>query len=1029
MSASKEHTDYLFRSKIDNALKTVKKILDTTRNPTQAASQDHTYDDKFGLAEFLTNVAVAAQTNVLERLGMDDTKLKILRDYASEDYNRSLTLRFEAKQTCKFLKKDRVDLEGPDRQEYYGDEHNSSSSHNLDMWPNDARKGNPLKNTFFKSKVVTKVTHYHWRVAVEYSVFAFAGNDPEQFQLLFQSRKSFQDVVTTDDSEPFPKETAHKPIDLDLMWFMRQFKTDDEDDQLCCFTINRKLRTCLTPRRNVNVEEAMKFFKSSENWSREIVSFFISVEISINQESIVEAPEDESGKLFDIDAGPVFVPVLPLFEKPSQQKSSDGLPEAVHSDASAKSSSLGFSRSPLLSVSDIRAFLQEQCRSLDKVMVNLKQMFPSRSAGNKVASEQEACLVLLSLHSSALADTYDAGMEYIENMLRSQLVAAIGIEVKPADFDEFMRFHNKKLFRNEFSPEPFCHAVRLPKQFPVGTIDIEGHYQGESKHQPITTISRRIQGASNSPIFIPINASTSVTFTGDRLLHGWVNHQHEGSNNMCQFNLVARARQFSSFLLLVGKMNGADKFDPKDGIILQNKDEVIIPLLLNQLPSGRDFKDTAASLSPEQKRFATSFRGMQLEGSVFGVCVIQLKPQFEALLGLPKDSLMKEIRLTEEILSLFIDYQIPADLLSCNIEESATTKEKVDDVKAHVAHVRSMIKTTKKVERNESGPVGETDDYSRGGSVSNKSYSSATAQRKKQAQRLKARQPSHHLPPTILEFEVEEENPAESTSASYKTSKAGQSHYNRMQMDTMTVVSMDESTIFEDITEFDAFDSDSVSVISRSSVSRASAPMRSYSPTKRGSIKRTPFTPRSTASTKKTAKKPMTINIDKQQKMADMRGTPSDHGVHDFTSIPRKLDMAFVKFETDAVLRPTSIEVGETWRMIRYLSMSEPIMEPVNLESRKSERNKALDLLDALSRSGSLPISAGELHVIVAVTHCFDKSVTEAVIQANVNPIEKLEKSMLIVTACIHNVKPAGLVKGTSQLESVMLHSPDLFHM
>jgi hypothetical protein len=173
----------------------------------------------------------------------------------------------------------------------------------------------------------------------------------------------------------------------------------------------------------------------------------------------------------------------------------------------------------------------------------------------------------------------------------------------------------------------------------------------------------------------------------------------------------------------------------------------------------------------------------------------------------------------------------------------------------------------------------------------------------------------------------------------------------------------------------------------------------------------------------------MPIDIDKQQKMADMRGTPSDHGVHDFTSIPRKLDMAFVKFETDAVLRPTSIEVGETWKRIKYLSMSEPNSEPVSLESRKVERNKALDLLDALSRSGSLPISAGELHVIVAVTHCFDKSVTEAVIQENVNPIEKLEKSMLIVAACIHNVKPAGLVKGTSQLESVMLHSPDLFHM
>ena len=50
-------------------------------------------------------------------------------------------------------------------------------------------------------------------------------------------------------------------------------------------------------------------------------------------------------------------------------------------------------------------------------------------------------------------------------------------------------------------------------------------------------------------------------------------------------NLVARARQFSSFLLLVGNISGPSSFTPKHAIILQNKDELLLPLLLEQLPT------------------------------------------------------------------------------------------------------------------------------------------------------------------------------------------------------------------------------------------------------------------------------------------------------------------------------------------------------------------------------------------------------------------------------------------------------------
>ena len=35
------------------------------------------------------------------------------------------------------------------------------------------------------------------------------------------------------------------------------------------------------------------------------------------------------------------------------------------------------------------------------------------------------------------------------------------------------------------------------------------------------------------------------------------------------------------------------------------------------------------------------------------------------------------------------------------------------------------------------------------------------------------------------------------------------------------------------------------------------------------------------------------------------------------------------------------------------------------------EKNKAFDLLDALSKSGSISLDAVELHIVIASTHCF----------------------------------------------------------
>jgi hypothetical protein len=89
---------------------------------------------------------------------------------------------------------------------------------------------------------------------------------------------------------------------------------------------------------------------------------------------------------------------------------------------------------------------------------------------------------------------------------------------------------------------------------------------------------------------------------------------------------------------------------------------------------------------------------MQLESTLFGVCVIQIKPQLEKLLKLPPDSLTKEIKLTQELLSLFIQYQIPSDLLSYEGPAEVAPADKLAKVKDYVARMYEMIDIAQKKE-------------------------------------------------------------------------------------------------------------------------------------------------------------------------------------------------------------------------------------------------------------------------------------------------------------------------------------------
>jgi len=689
-----------FRSQVESALELVQQVLDVNRKPRLAEDMDHEYDDKYALAEFLTNTTIAAQMNILERMGLTGNKLPRLYDMVHVD-KRSVTLVFETEDTCTFSKEQLVDVVKHNVEHVVETSKTSSSS----IFGGSSQ----TKSQSVKHKVIQKCKEYHWKVSAQYRVFCYSGNDPENNVVELLARSSSTSIVTTGSKEaPFPQRTVHDPIKTSFTWLLQNIEKESEKQQRTCgFKIDRSKDTCRTPRRNEEIDKSVAFFHDLSFWFSTVKQHFIKhVETDIlgnrNPANDATAHTNAAPKLTSVSDSQLFCPVIPLLE-PNQEVPGSATRQEEPKSLLVLASPTGTTTttSPLMSLGDIDKLLNEQCRTLDDTMAELTSTFPSHQL-MKLVTVAEASVVLFALGAVSLFVQYQQSIEYIEEMLRKQVIAAIGKEVNPKDFQEFMKFHHQKMFAPAFAPKPFSYAIRRPDHYPDGILSIEanGTGGGEDKVEPISTHVRFISGEDAPAMSIPINAATSIKMTGDRYLHGWINHRF-ASAPTGSFTLSARARQFSSFLLIVGVMAGADKFAPKDAIILQNKDELLIPLLLKELPTAKEFKDAIASLSPDQQRFTKSFRGMQLESSVFGVCVVQLKPQMEALLGLPPDALTKEIRLTQDLMSLFVDYQIPSDLLSFDGSPDASAKDKVDCVKGHTKAVLDVIADTKKAELEE----------------------------------------------------------------------------------------------------------------------------------------------------------------------------------------------------------------------------------------------------------------------------------------------------------------------------------------
>jgi hypothetical protein len=733
------------------------------------------------------------------------------------------------------------------------------------------------------------------------------------------------------------------------------------------------------------VDSALAFYAQLYGFTTTVCSFFLGTLLPMQTAAAPEVKLD----LGSINAHGCLVPRV-LFTKPADEEDDNAAaadaPQPPVQPAPALAAALAADgASPaLLDRGALNALLAVAAAELAARIASLVAVLPAATS-NSLTSGAEAALLVAADYAREVAQAAYDGASNAEAMLRDQLTAAVGKVVGPRDFTDYMRYHNRRLFRPGFEPRPFCYSVRRSDAHaPEGLLRIDEALRHDgTPAEPIQTLVHSASGDDVRSMSFALNAETRVTFGGTRHLHAWLDHSfaHGRCTGTPVQTLVASARQFSSFIALVGRITAADTFDASTAVIVQNKDELSIPLSCAALPTAGEFRDAIASLSGEQQRFARAIRAMQLESTLCAVLVLQIKPAMELLLNLAPDSLTKEIELTQDLTKLFVEHQIPSDLVTYAGPDDADKATRLAAVKGHVAGLHALIsKSEARIieHHNRQLQAEATSRRSFGdggffGGAAPLGFPAATAAcAPAPAMFAMAAAPQS---PGLRSFGAAMPMPPPFARAAARPAPGGGVTFGFGAAPPVA-----------------------------DNVASAGAPQP--------------------AAQQRPAASADDLLKDELEADADA-GSP---GGRNLTKMPAALDAAFERLDHDNALRPTVITPSSPWSLKQLPSLLARSTTTSTLHADKQRKAKtaAFDLLDALSRSGALPMEHAALHVIIGATHCFDDSLLDVVCAQSVNPIEKVERSTIIMASTIHGVPPLELLR-REQRARIEGHSPALF--
>jgi hypothetical protein len=148
-------------------------------------------------------------------------------------------------------------------------------------------------------------------------------------------------------------------------------------------------------------------------------------------------------------------------------------------------------------------------------------------------------------------------------------------------------------------------------------------------------------------------------------------------------------------------------------------------------------------------------------------------------------------------------------------------------------------------------------------------------------------------------------------------------------------------------------------------------------------------------------------------------------GTKDVTLLSKQLERKILRLGLNDDLRPTILKTVSPWKRSRQATLLSAPKKSISEVIK--ERTAAIILLDAISRSGAIPVDHADLHVFVAATQCFDNGILATIVQDNINPIEKVERSTLLLASAIHNSCPIKeMIQHPSDIERIRKTFPEV---
>ena len=449
----------------------------------------------------------------------------------------------------------------------------------------------------------------------------------------------------------------------------------------CDFTIDRSDSTkCHTPSRNVemntilqNTSKLIQFASTIETElsSRIQRNFKFNVHDACRRELLhVQVPVAASFLFNDIDAVTATGSV-------ATTTTTTATGETKIQDRHVTQAVVASPPPVVLVPSDLNRVVAQHCKDLYRTELALEVQLhatllnaPESNATVVDTSNIHAYLGFVSLRK--VLEQHSDAINHIEYMLYEQLHAAVGKTLTSVDFDEYMKFHYTKILSQTKRPKGFAVSIREHESSPVGELSIEINETVQLQKKYGTVRSKPIDTLQiHQPLIqmrLPLTASIDLHMNGTQTLHAFVSQQFSGAMPPT-LNIHARARHFSSFILLLGRLPEKNLFVPDSAIIISNKDDVLIPLLTEIIPTAKEFKAAIKSMSPTQQRFAEQYRAMQMGKTLFAMTTINIQSNLEKVLNIKQGSLTKEIRMKTSIMKLLMKYQIPTDLLKYDMEE------------------------------------------------------------------------------------------------------------------------------------------------------------------------------------------------------------------------------------------------------------------------------------------------------------------------------------------------------------------------